>query len=40
MERVDLGVGVLVTGGSDGEVVEGGVSDGAFRAALDDTTLL
>ena len=40
VEGVDLGVGVLVKGGSNGEVVEGGIGDRAFRAALDDTTLL
>jgi hypothetical protein len=40
MEGVDLGVGVLVKSGGEGEVVEGGVGDGAFRATLDNTTLL
>ena len=40
VEGVDLGVGVLFTGSSDGDVVEGGVGDRAFGATLDNTTLL
>ena len=40
MEGVDLGVRVLVKSGGDGDVVEGGVGDRAFRATLDNTTLL